>query len=327
MIFLGCDGGSTKTEFLLASAQEGLLVHKVFPACNYLEVGKEAFSSTMQGWAAEVLAEAGIPSDKLTFSVFGLTALGEVEGLEEGAARALGEYAAEGRCLMCNDSVLGWAGSLAGQPGINVVSGTGSIAYGEDEQGNSRRVGGWSLLFDDPGSSAWVARQGLALFFRQADGRAPRGALYSLLCEHWGLGEHPEYFGGRILPTLNSDRTALAKLQMQVRRAADAGDEGAKDIYRRAVEELVLAVDTVRQALAFDEDRPVKVSYSGGFFKNGDLVLVPLRKQLEQKGMQLEEPSYSPAVGSLALAAKRYLTPEELSVFLQNVQEVMDSAP
>ena len=92
MIFLGCDGGSTKTEFLLASAQEGLLVHKVFPACNYLEVGKEAFSSTMQGWAAEVLAEAGIPSDKLTFSVFGLTALGEVEGLEEGAARALGEY-------------------------------------------------------------------------------------------------------------------------------------------------------------------------------------------------------------------------------------------
>lgn len=327
MFFLGCDGGSTKTEFLLASRQDGLLARKLFPACNYLEVGRDAFAASMRSWIRQTLDEAGLSAGDLSFSVFGLTALGEVEGLEEEAARALGEYAPAGRCLLCNDSVLGWAGSLAGLPGINIVSGTGSIAYGEDEHGNTKRVGGWSLLFDDPGSSAWVARQTLSLFFRQADGRAPRGPLYSLLCEHWGLGEHPQYFGGKVLPELNRNRSALASVQLQARRAADAGDPGVQAIYRLAVEELLQMAQTVRDALCFDREQPVRVSYSGGFFKNGALVLDPLRAALAQAGMRLEAPRYSPAVGSLALASKRFLTPQELSAFLQKVQEVMERIP
>ena len=51
-------------------------------------------------------------------------------------------------------------GSLAGEDGINVISGTGSMTYGE-RQGLGHRVGGWGELFGDEGSAYWVATQGL----------------------------------------------------------------------------------------------------------------------------------------------------------------------
>ena len=73
--------------------------------------------------------------------------------------------------------VCGWAGALAGEDGINIVAGTGSIAYGE-YRGRSARAGGWGELFSDEGSAYWLAREGLRLFSRMSDGRAPRGALY-----------------------------------------------------------------------------------------------------------------------------------------------------
>ena len=73
-----------------------------------------------------------------------------------------------------NDMVCGWAGSLAGEDGINVISGTGSMTYGE-RQGVGHRVGGWGELFGDEGSAYWIAAQGLNAFTRMSDGRLPHG--------------------------------------------------------------------------------------------------------------------------------------------------------
>jgi len=51
-----------------------------------------------------------------------------------------------------NDVEVGWAGSLGLTPGVNVVAGTGSIAFGKDESGKTARCGGWSEFFSDEGS-------------------------------------------------------------------------------------------------------------------------------------------------------------------------------
>ncbi len=84
-----------------------------------------------------------------------------------------------------NDMVGGWAGSLAGRDGVNVIAGTGSMAYGE-RGGTAHRVGGWSEVFGDEGSAYWVAVQGLNAFSRMADGRLPRGPLHALVRERVG---------------------------------------------------------------------------------------------------------------------------------------------
>ena len=43
MIFLGCDGGSTKTEWLLADHTGQVLSHRIFPGCNYAFLGEAGF--------------------------------------------------------------------------------------------------------------------------------------------------------------------------------------------------------------------------------------------------------------------------------------------
>ena len=47
MIFLGCDGGSTKTEWLLVDHTGQVLAHRIFPGCNFAFWGEDGFRDLM----------------------------------------------------------------------------------------------------------------------------------------------------------------------------------------------------------------------------------------------------------------------------------------
>ena len=66
-----------------------------------------------------------------------------------------------------NDSVVGWAGSLGLSSGINLVAGTGSIAYGRNDAGEEARAGGWDERFSDEGSCYWLGMKSLELFCKR----------------------------------------------------------------------------------------------------------------------------------------------------------------
>lgn len=50
--------------------------------------------------------------------------------------------------------------------GIVVSAGTGSIAFGIDEEGRSARCGGWGRFAGDEGSAYWIAIQALTHIIR-----------------------------------------------------------------------------------------------------------------------------------------------------------------
>ena len=75
---------------------------------------------------------------------------------------------------------MGWAGSLLCNPGINIVAGTGSIAFGKNAKGETARCGGWSEWFSDEGSGYWLGMKCVQMFSRQSDGRDERGPLYNI---------------------------------------------------------------------------------------------------------------------------------------------------
>ena len=181
MIFLGCDGGSTKTEWLLVDHTGQVLAHRIFPGCNFAFWGEDGFRDLMVRSVQTLLADSGITSQQITSAMLSLTVYGEVPGTEEFFPQVMQSILPDCPLQFSNDSVAGWCGSLAGRPGINIVAGTGSVAYGQDSAGNASRVGGWSLFFADEGSCSWVARQMITEFVKQADGRHPRSAIYEEL--------------------------------------------------------------------------------------------------------------------------------------------------
>ena len=131
-----------------------------------------------------------------------------------------------------NDMVCSWAGSLACADGISVIAGTGSMAYGE-YAGRQARAGGWGELIGDEGSAYWIAREGMNLFSRMSDGRAPQGPLYALVRSRLGLDIDLDLCA-RIYGVAANTRGAFAQFAPLVHAAAVAGDEaGAHDLASR----------------------------------------------------------------------------------------------
>src|SRR5690349_8352506 len=185
-MFLGVDGGGTKTAFCLVDLDGHVVAEARTASVYYLNDGLEIVEPLLRQGIAEVCAAAGIDVSGITHAFFGLPAYSEISRdmavLDALPAKILG-----GDHYRCgNDMICGWAGSLGAVDGINVVAGTGSIAYGEN-RGRTWRGGGWSELFGDEGSGYWVAIQGLNAFSRMVDGRLPAGPLVGELCEALGL--------------------------------------------------------------------------------------------------------------------------------------------
>ena len=69
------------------------------------------------------------------------------------------------------------------QPGILVISGTGSVVVGRNTAGKMARAGGWGHWLGDHGSGHWIALTGLRNAIREYDrtGRLSP-ALHQLLC-------------------------------------------------------------------------------------------------------------------------------------------------
>lgn len=68
-------------------------------------------------------------------------------------------------------------GAHAGQPGLIVVSGTGSVAEVLRTDGSRQMAGGWGFPIGDEGSGAWLGQQAVRLAHQVLDGRAHGGAL------------------------------------------------------------------------------------------------------------------------------------------------------
>ena len=188
--FLGVDGGGTKTRFLLIDETGKVLASHLEGPAYYLEIGLDGLREMLTRGIGHTLRQGHVREEALSHAFLGLPAYGEdsslLPDLDDAPAHAL----PHGRYRCGNDMVCGWAGALAGADGINIVSGTGSIAYGEFA-GRNARAGGWGELFSDEGSSYWLAREGLQLFSRMSDGRSPRGALYGHVRRHFSLRERP----------------------------------------------------------------------------------------------------------------------------------------
>jgi len=301
--YLGVDGGGSKTAFALIDDTGVILARATAPTSYYFNDGFEVVERVLTQGVSDICRQAGIDTDGIDAAFFGLPGYGEASGdiaaLDSVPAGVLGHD----RYSCDNDMVCGWAGSLAGADGINVISGTGSMTYGE-RQGTGHRVGGWGELFGDEGSAYWVATRGLNAFSRMSDGRMPRGPLYELLKQRLGIGGDLDVVS-LVIDTWEGNRGSIAALATTVCQAAAAGDPTANRIIADAVGELVALIETTRVLVGFTDGETVPVSYSGGMFSDAGLLsrFTAALRELPAN-YDLRQPRLDPAVGGALYAAK-----------------------
>ncbi|MFC7304519.1 N-acetylglucosamine kinase [Streptomyces monticola] len=209
---------------------------------------------------------------------------------------ALDEAFGVRRLALAADGVTAYAGALGQRPGAVVAAGTGMIALGTDLR-EWRRADGWGHLLGDCGGGAWIGRAGLEAAMRAHDGR--RGGSPVL------LARAEEVFGGPVteLPGKLYPRTdrpaALASFAPAVGECA-GHDPVAAGILRDAGARIAEAAAAVCPA-----GTACEVALTGGLFKMGDPLLVPLKEELARQLPTVRAVSAvgDPLDGALAIAA------------------------
>jgi len=304
---LGIDGGGTKTA--LCAVSVGDMSKNSFPynGTRYAMTSGTSWREHGASGVAEKLAEAVnglLGCGQIAGMVMGLPCYGESNEGDSALEQEISQIFLDVPIYITNDVEVGWAGSLALEPGINIVAGTGSIAYGKDGSGKTARSGGWSEFFGDEGSCYWVGRKVLEMFSKQADGRIPKDALYEIVRCAFGINYDFDIIDP-IYEKYMPVREQVASLQLLAKEAALLGSVSALEIYEQAVDELYLLAAAVYHQLDFFK-KPFKVSYTGGLFKGGELVIPRFSQKLESLGGELVAPCLKPEEGAVLLAYQRF---------------------
>lgn len=303
-LYLGVDGGGTKTRFALIDAAGTLLAETQLGTAYHPQVGLDGVRRILGEGIATVLGQLNRSRSDIAQAFFGLPAYGEDSRATATLQAIPGQVLGHDRYACDNDMVCGWAGSLACADGINIIAGTGSMGYGRRGEA-AARAGGWGEAFGDEGSAYWIAVQGLNAFSRMSDGRLPRGPLHAILRAHFDLDEDLDicaHVYGEDVGT----RGDIARLSVQVAQAASEGDAVAIAIFQRAGEELAQIAQALRDLLGFGPGEPVPLSYSGGAFSAGALLMQPFQAALARCSTDfvLRTPIHSPHYGAALYALR-----------------------
>jgi N-acetylglucosamine kinase len=302
MHVLGIDAGGTKTVCLLADAEGRVVAEARGGGANLQSVGELEVEKVLYAAMEAALAGRDVAPAAICLGIAGVDRPADAETIRS----IMHRVGYKARTLVVNDALVALEAGAADQPGVVIVAGTGSIAYGRNRSGQAARAGGWGYLIGDEGGGFWIGRSALASVVRQFDGRGPATQLTALVLQHMGLASPTELIHEIYYRDLH--RRAIAGLAALVHQAASQGDAVAAQILVRAGTELASAAASVIARLGMRGDAFPTV-LAGGIFRG-----VPaLAKDVETRLSEIAPRStvrpleVEPAVGAvrLALAAAR----------------------
>jgi glucosamine kinase len=305
-IVAGVDGGGSKTRLILATETGEELANVDGPRSAMRPGEAEKSGAVIAELVREALAKAAIIDGVPTILYGGFAGVGREEERRD-LETELNRLGVAEEVIVDNDASIAMMDAFGEGPGIILLAGTGSIAYGRSVDGRFERCGGWGPAFGDEGSGFWIGKRALAIVAAAADGREPATALSGSILTATEVGSTEDLIPWAIAAT----NTQIASLASVVMSAAASGDPRANALLSLAAEELVVHLRALATKLFGDERAAIPVALSGGLLQKGSL----LRKKLEQRirsavpGAQVRPTEIIPARGAVRSAIRRIRLP------------------
>ncbi len=297
MHVLGIDAGGTKTVCLLADARGLIIAEARGTGANLHVAGEVGVEKVLHELMVEAIGDRGITPAAICLGIAGVDRDDEAQTVRA-IMRRVGPRS---RVVVANDALIALVAGAKDAPGIVIIAGTGSIAYGRNQNGEAARAGGWGHMIGDEGSGYWIGREALAAVMRAADGRGPATGLSADVLAYFGVADVSRL--PRILYDHDQPRTSVAALGPLVQQAAARGDAVASGVLERAADELVLAATSVATRLAMRGDA-FTVYLAGGVFRVVPWLAEELPRRLGEVAprCQVQLLNEEPAVGAVWLA-------------------------
>lgn len=298
-LYLGIDGGQSGTTALIADENGRVIGQGHGGPCNHLQ-GTEGRAKLLNavGRALDgACREAEIDRDSVIFAAASLGLSGGAEDKESYAR----ELIRSAKFKITHDAEIALSGATAGEPGIIIIAGTGSIAFGRNEQGKSARAGGWGYIFGDEGGAFDLTRRAIRAALQCEEGWGNETSLRGMLLEATGAANANELL--HRFYTSEYPRTLIASFAPLVSQAAEEGDAVARGIVTDAAAKLTWFVAGVYRGL-FTLGQNVAVAYIGGVFKSRRL-LVEFETQVQAAiPCSTQAPRFNPAAGAVLEALR-----------------------
>lgn len=269
-IVIGIDGGATHATAVVCDTAGEELARVAGGPGIINPLDPTGCVGRLASLARSALAQAGLfaPADAMCCALAGA---GRTD--VSGAVRAelLREYIAR-KVDIITDAEAALADAFGDAPGMLLIAGTGSVAWGRGEDGRVERCGGWGTLLGDEGSGYALGLGALRASVQAADGRVAPTALSSLVSEHAHASDPEEL----IRWTAAASKAEIAALAPGVLALA-AHDAVAAALRDEAARALVQHVVVLHERLAPWHAAPM-LALAGGLIREGG----PLRSALTE---------------------------------------------
>lgn len=302
-LILAVDSGATRTTCAISDENGEILGIGITGSSSHYAVSVKQAQENLRSAIEKAAVSANLNATVNVFDIgcFGLTALDSKHDyqLNKNFIDSLGIIK---RPIIVSDAVTAYYAVTSGKPGIVVIAGTGSVAFGINAKGESAQSGGKEWLISDEGSAYHIAVEGLKCALRAYDRRGEKTVLKAMLMKHFNISTFED-----IVEEIyrNTDKSRISSLAPIVTAAAGRGDIVALRILREAGRELGLAAVAVARKLNIENERPI-VGEVGGVFKAGEFILKSFRATVK-KGIPrsiLKPPIFNAVRGAVILGIK-----------------------
>jgi len=301
-IYLGVDGGGTSTRAVLMNESQTIVSEGFGGASNPLRVGVEKAVESICQAIDQACDKADLSRADIVAAEFGIAGVRR-EDLRLSLKRRLLTEMYTKELEVVPDTEIALYGATEGKAGLVVIAGTGSNCLGQNERGERASAGGWGPLAGDEGGASGIARRSLQAVARAFDGRGDPTVLSEKAVQYFRVQTTEDVATAIYAANMTNER--IAGFARYVVEAAREGDKVAVGLIEEAGRELGAAATAVIRKLKLEKSKFV-VSYVGGIFNAGELILEPMLAAIHAvaPGAFAAPPKFPPALAAAKMAFK-----------------------
>jgi N-acetylglucosamine kinase-like BadF-type ATPase len=301
-IFIGIDGGGTKTKCVCADEKLKIISQIEAGATNPLTVGFDQSAERLFNLIKQTRLKANVTT--IDSIAIGIAGGGRVEHSDK-LYKRLNNLAGSKKVIwkklkIFSDAEIAIEGAFSGHSGFILIAGTGSILFGKDKYGNIIRAGGFGRIIGDEGSGYSIGKKGLNAVAREFDGRGEKTLLTKILKKKFGIvGQHI------LIENVYSEEFVVAEIAESVIVAAKKNDRICIEILQNEANELLSHIEAI---IRKTDENKLNLCLAGGLLLSKNYYSTLLKRKINEafENIVLRKVDHMPEIGAILLAKKYF---------------------